>query len=84
MGAPGAPGAGSRAQGGGGGAGGRGRTTTVPTHPTLHGIGGGGVGREAALSFVFSYIVFLGAHSFHWERPGRRALGELATSRITK
>jgi len=52
-GATGAPGAGRGAQGGGGGAGCWGRAS-VPTHPTLHGIGGGGVGdgRGFLLSFL--------------------------------
>jgi len=51
-------------EGGGGGAGHWGGTTAVPTHPTPHGIGGGGVGGRLCLSFVFSFIIFLGAHLF--------------------
>ena len=35
----------------------------VPNHPTLQGIGGGGVG-EVVVSFVISFAIFLGAHSF--------------------
>ena len=63
MGAPGTPGAGGGAEGGGGGAGCWGGAV-VPTHPTLHGIGGGGVGdRHAFLCLSLCFFPWC-AHTF--------------------
>jgi len=52
MGAPGTPGAGRRTEVRGGGAGCWGGAA-VPTQPTLHGIGGGGVGVVRGLLLFF-------------------------------
>jgi len=45
--------------------------------PHVHGIGRGGMRPGSASSFVISLVRILSS----WERPGRRAIGELATSR---
>jgi len=88
MGPPGAPGAGRGTRGGGGGTGCCGRlgrwggTTAVLAHALLHGIGRRGVGGRGALSFIsFPLLSSLGASTLSWDRPGRRAKGELATGR---
>jgi len=81
---PGAVGAGRGTGSGGGGAGCCGRlgrragTTAVLAHALLHIIGRRGVGGRGALSFVsFLLSSSLGASTFSWDRPGRRAKGSL-------
>jgi len=70
-----------------GGAGGRRSATAFPPFTLFHGICGRGLGGGSPSSFVLSYVRtlflrdFFGAHPSSWDRPGRGAKGEPATSR---
>jgi len=76
MGAPGTPGAGRRTEVRGGGAGCWGGAA-VPTQPTLHGIGGGGVGVGRGLLLFFPLSIPLVRNNVVREGPGGGHKGSL-------